>query len=205
MHDGRVTPPDRDSARPGPPAGTLVGLLADLDRLKVLAAVALGSSSPSQVVKVTDLPETDVLKALERLGASGVVVAREGGLMVETAVFADAARRDAQGRRNAEPTPESLGASPEQAAVLRNFLANGRLTQLPTSRPRRLVVLDFLAGRFEPGRRYPEKEVNQVLALLHDDVASLRRYLVDEGLMDRDQGVYWRTGGTVELTPKATP
>ena len=199
MHDEYVSPPEPPARPPGPPAGTLVGLLADQDRLRALSAVALGARSPEEVAQATSLEETAVLKALERLGASGVVVQTEAGLGVDTSVFAHAARREAETRRRAEPTPESLGATAEQAAVLKNFLSKGRLTQLPTNRPRRLVVLDFLAGRFEPGRRYTEKEVNQVLSPLHDDVATLRRNLVDEGLMDRHQGLYWRTGGTIEL------
>lgn len=199
MHDERVSDSPPPARVPGPPAGTLVGMLADRDRLKVLSAVVLGATTPAGIVQATGLEEAAVLKALERLGASGIVVQAEAGLGVDPSVFADAARRDAESRQRAEPTPESLGATPEQAAVLRNFLSKGRLTQLPTNRPRRLVVLDFLAGRFEPGRRYSEREVNQVLSPLHDDVATLRRNLVDEGLMDRQQGVYWRSGGTVEI------
>ena len=203
MHDGRMSPPDRPRAAPRPPAGTLVGLLADPDRLKVLAAVVLGARTPAEVARDSGLEETDVLKALERLGASGVVVQQDGGLGVDPSVFAHAARRDAEARRSAEPTPESLGATREQAAVLKNFLSDGRLTQLPTNRARRLVVLDFLAGRFEPGRRYSEPEVGQVLSRLYDDVAAARRCLVDEGLMDRDRGVYWRSGGTVEVAAES--
>jgi len=34
---------------------------------------------------------------------------------------------------------------------------------------------------------------------LHPDHAALRRYLVDEGFLERAGGIYWRTGGTVEL------
>jgi hypothetical protein len=59
-------------------------------------------------------------------------------------------------------------------------------------------VLDRLAQLFEPGERYPETEVNRRLRGAHDDVAALRRYLVDVGFLSRDGGVYWRTGGTVE-------
>jgi hypothetical protein len=47
--------------------------------------------------------------------------------------------------------------------------------------------------------RYPEREVNALLAAWHPDVAALRRYLVDEGLLTRDAGVYWRSGGYVEV------
>jgi hypothetical protein len=84
--------------------------------------------------------------------------------------------------------------------VLRAFLdADGRLRSVPAKHSKRLVVLDHVARVFEPGLRYPEVEVNALLRAFHDDVAMLRRYLVDEGFLDRDHGVYWRTGGTVVL------
>ena len=55
-----------------------------------------------------------------------------------------------------------------------------------------------MARTFEPGHRYPEHEVNDVLRTFWPDYAALRRYLVDEGFLDRADGVYWRAGGTVE-------
>jgi hypothetical protein len=59
-------------------------------------------------------------------------------------------------------------------------------------------VLDWLAQRFEPGRRYSEETVNLVISRVHPDTAALRRYLVDDGLLSREGGVYWRSGGTFE-------
>ncbi|MFC7573598.1 DUF2087 domain-containing protein [Klenkia terrae] len=78
-------------------------------------------------------------------------------------------------------------------------MREGRLTSIPAHRGKRLVVLDHLVRVFEPGVRYPEREVNALLAVWHPDTAALRRYLVDEGLLSRDAGVYWRSGGTVEV------
>ncbi len=77
-------------------------------------------------------------------------------------------------------------------------MPNGRLEQMPAKRSRRLVVLDQVARTFEPGHRYPEREGNDVLRTFWPDYAALRRYLVDEGFLDRADGVYWRAGGTVE-------
>jgi hypothetical protein len=54
------------------------------------------------------------------------------------------------------------------------------------------VVLGYVARRFEEGRDYEERDVNALLAELHDDTAALRRYLVDEGLLGRESGVYRR-------------
>ena len=62
---------------------------------------------------------------------------------------------------------------------------------------KRLVILDLLAQEFEPGRRYSEPMVNLMLGKWHADTAALRRYLVDEGFLDREAGEYWRSGGTV--------
>jgi len=59
----------------------------------------------------------------------------------------------------------------------------------------RLLVLEWLAMEFEPGLRYGEKEVNLTLEAFHEDRTSLRRYLVDEGFLSRENGIYWRTGG----------
>jgi hypothetical protein len=88
---------------------------------------------------------------------------------------------------------------PEQAAVLRAFFRNGRLVRVPAQRSKRLVVLDRLARDFELGVRYPESEVNQILLGYYPDYAALRRYLVEEDFLARESGVYWRSGGSVEL------
>ena len=82
--------------------------------------------------------------------------------------------------------------------VVGRFIKDGRLVIMPSKRSKLLLVLDHLAQEFELGVTYPEKEVNERLLRYHDDYAALRRYLVDEGFMTRDGGVYWRTGGTVE-------
>jgi hypothetical protein len=87
----------------------------------------------------------------------------------------------------------------DTAAILRSFFdADGRLVTVPARWGKRLVVLDQLAQRFEPGERYSETEVNNRLREAHVDVALLRRYLVDEGFLSREAGVYWRSGGSVD-------
>jgi len=81
---------------------------------------------------------------------------------------------------------------------LRAFVRDGRITALPAKRTRRRLLLDQVAQAFEPGRRYPEAEVDQVLKAVFDDHCALRRYLIDEQFMSRTAaGLYWRAGGTV--------
>lgn len=86
---------------------------------------------------------------------------------------------------------------PELQKVLRAFVVDGRIVSLPSKHAKRLVLLDWLAQDFEPGRRYSEQMVNLIIGRRHADTAALRRYLVDEGFMDREAGQYWRSGGSI--------
>lgn len=82
---------------------------------------------------------------------------------------------------------------------LRAYICDGRITVLPAKRGRRLLLLDRVAQAFEPGRRYPEPVVDEILKAVFDDHCTLRRYLVDEQFLSRTAaGTYWRVGGTVD-------
>jgi hypothetical protein len=84
--------------------------------------------------------------------------------------------------------------------VLQNFLTeDGHLRSLPTKHAKLLVVLDHVSQAFEPGRTYPEAEVDEILKGFHDDHAALRRYLVENEFMTREHNVYWRSGGTFDV------
>jgi hypothetical protein len=86
-----------------------------------------------------------------------------------------------------------LRATPDETKTLRSYLVDGRLATIPAQPKKRDIVLRFLLERvFIEDREYPEKEVNQRLALFHPDVAALRRYLYDAGHVDRDHGMYRR-------------
>ncbi len=78
--------------------------------------------------------------------------------------------------------------------VVRSFIRDERLVSIPARDKKRRVILRYLVERcFPEDRAYPEREVNQRLALYHPDVAALRRYLVESGLMTRAAGEYRRT------------
>jgi hypothetical protein len=95
--------------------------------------------------------------------------------------------------------PALQDALKDRDAVLRAFVrSDGSLVSIPTRIGKRLVVLDLIAQEFAVGEVYEETEVNAKLRAFHDDVAALRRYLVEEGFMDRRDGRYWRAGGTVD-------
>jgi hypothetical protein len=89
--------------------------------------------------------------------------------------------------------PEPERAERDAARVIGTFFRDGRLLSIPARQGKRLYVLRELRERcFAQDRDYPEKEVNMRLALVHPDVAALRRYLVDAKLMSRSNGIYRR-------------
>jgi hypothetical protein len=178
-----------------PTPEALCGLLAEPQRLKVYAAVVLGADAPSLVIERTGLPAKTVTAALRRLHLGGLIAIEDNQLRAEVGAFKDSVRAHAP-----EPVAEEpLDLDRQKAQVLRTFISDGRLAQMPVVRAKRLIVLEHIVASFEPGVRYSEREVNAVLRAWHADHAALRRYLIDEELMQRDAGVYWRTGGYVEV------
>ncbi len=176
-------------------AATLLGLLADDDRLRVVAALALGAHTPADVARATGLDVPTAGRALARLSTGGLVEQEGDGYRLVRERFREAFQTLDR------PAPELVesGLGEDADRVLRAFVRHGTLVSIPAVRSKRLVVLDFLAGLFEPGDVYPEREVNSRLAAFHDDVASLRRYLVDEEFLERRDGFYWRAGGTFDV------
>lgn len=182
-------------------ARELVGLLADDDRRAVFAALVLGATDLASVRARTGLELRAAAKAVQRFVDVGLVVAGDDGMLhLLGEAFALAARAEAE----RAPRSNEHDDEPEDVArVLRVFVRDGRLTSIPTVHSKRLVVLDWLSQRFEPGRRYSEKVVNLMLARVHPDTAALRRYLVDDEFLSRAEGEYWRTGGNYVPAPDA--
>lgn len=178
-------------------AGTLVGLLADDDRRRVVAAVELGARHLADVERVTDLDTTRAAKALGRLVDAGLVIELAGGLHLVGAAFQRAAREALSRPRSTEHDD----APDDVRKVLDAFVRDGRIEQVPAARGKRLVLLDWLVQDFEVGRRYSEAMVNLILGRRHADTAMWRRYLVDEDLLSREAGEYWRSGGSVPIEP----
>lgn len=69
----------------------------------------------------------------------------------------------------------------------------GPLTEFPTREKRKIVVLRHIVKRFDLNKKYTEKEINEVLKGIYPDFATVRRYLIEYGFMDRhdDGSLYW--------------
>jgi DNA-binding transcriptional ArsR family regulator len=180
---------------------TALKALSDASRLRIVGLLAEGKKmSVEELASALSLTPGTVVHHLKRLREAGLVDSqarppymdyslRIGRLSQIGQELHRMARE--QAGESTEPMEPPEWASAEAGRTLRAFFDGDRLLSIPAQHSKRLIVLRQLAENvFERKRKYPEKEVNQLLAVRHPDAASLRRYLVDEGFMTRKNSIY---------------
>jgi hypothetical protein len=175
--------------------------LADPTRLRVAGACAAGARTVPQLAAELGIAEAAVRRQLDRLVRAGLVsrTPEDGYTLRVNAIHGIGRRLGAIGADEAIVSdvlgPDGAPLPHDEGKVIRGFLRDDRLVSIPSQQKKRLIVIRYLRDRcFADDRPYPEKEVNQRLALFHPDVATLRRAMVDEGLMVRAGGIYRRPG-----------
>jgi DNA-binding transcriptional ArsR family regulator len=170
---------------------TLAKLLLDEERLKIIGCLALRPRTVREIAAELGLREGAAGRHVAGLAALGLVQPQAGEDAPQYAL--DAAGIQVIKRDLFAGEAQPPAAALDQAdRVLRNFLDGERLKEIPASHAKRQVILEWLAGKFELGVTYPERQVNEIIGRHHPDYAALRRYLVDAGLMQRADGKYWR-------------
>ncbi len=174
--------------------------LADANRLKIVGLLAQQPYSVEQLAALLQLSPSTVSHHLARLSEAGLVSARAESYYnvyrLETGSLEEMTRR----LLSQETLPSvaqgvNLGAYDQK--ILRDFLLpDGRLKSIPAQRKKLEAVLRHVAMVFKPGRRYSEKEVNELLSRFHEDTATLRRELVGYRILERQGGGgdYWLAG-----------
>jgi hypothetical protein len=171
--------------------------LADPERLAIAGALARADARADDLAASLGLPVARIRKHLNRLTTAGVARLNEDRHTYR--LDAETLRWAAEQVGPPRDAGLALGAANEdEEAVLRAFFRDGRLTEIPAKASKRRIVLERIALEFEPGVHYDERTVNAIVGRFSIDHAALRRALVDEGLLDRDHGEYWRSGGRVE-------
>ena len=75
------------------------------------------------------------------------------------------------------------------------FAPNGTLISIPVKAAKKIAVLKVIASKLSPDTKYPEKELNAIIATYHQDTAAIRRHMIEYGILERDGGsVYWVKG-----------
>ena len=175
--------------------------LADDTRLRILEMFAARDElSAPEIMARLDLSQSSVSRHLKQLFAY-VVESRAGGAnkryRLSPAQFDLTFHAVKQLLTSEGASIEQPDERAGQPGDLRRFMdRQGRITFFPVKLKDQLLILEYIAARFEPGRFYSEKEVNALISqqITFQDYVTLRRSLCDFQFLDRvrDGSRYWR-------------
>lgn len=169
--------------------------LADETRLKLLGLLANREYSVEELAAFLQLKAPTVSHHLAKLKELDLVGMRAEGNTHIYWLNAETLRNSSKGLLSSEKMAslvDDVEGDAWERKVLKDFFEGTRLKEIPASRKKRSVILRWLAKQFEPGVLYSEAQVNEIIERYHEDTAWLRRELIGEHLMQREQGVYWR-------------
>jgi hypothetical protein len=165
--------------------------LADAERLKIAGLLGVEALSTVQIAERLGMKPSEVEYHLNQLIAAGLAH-KEGNLYRLDSQELEKHTR--QILAQAHPPAPVYEGDEFEVKTLRSYLsADGTLKSIPNQHKKLMVILNHLVKNFKPGVKYPENQVNQILRHFHEDTAALRRYMVDNKLLKRESGVYWRT------------
>ena len=171
--------------------------LADANRLKIVGLLAQQPYSVEQLSAILDLRPSTVSHHLSKLARAGLVSARAESYYNIYQLEEEALQKTRLlfPQQDLSAVVENMDLDAYDRKVVEDYsLPDGRLKTIPAQRKKLEAILGFVVQVFEPGVRYSEKQVNEMLSRFHEDTATLRRELVGYGLMNRegDGGEYWR-------------
>jgi DNA-binding transcriptional ArsR family regulator len=177
---------------------TLLGffkVMADENRLRMIGMLANRERSVEEIAAELELQPPTVSHHLAKLKSLDLVTMRRDGTVHYYGLNKESLHAlSKQFLETGGPVPIAADEGDAYARkVMRAFVPDGAIRELPTSPKKRLIVLKWLVEKFDRDRKYPEKELSAIIKQFHSDYAAVRRYMIDEHLMERANGVYWRT------------
>jgi predicted transcriptional regulator len=176
---------------------TFFKALADANRLKIVGLLAQQPYSVEQLAAMLHLRPSTVSHHLSKLSEAGLVSGRTESYYNVYELESEALRGIAQSLLSNETLP-AVAATVDTNAYSRKILGDfllpdGSLKSIPAQRKKLEAVLQHIAHGFEPGKRYTEQQINDILSRFHEDTATLRRELIGYHILARAGGEYWMT------------
>lgn len=169
--------------------------LGDRSRLQILKSLAQEDMDVERLAGRLGLSESTVCFHLKKLEQARAVSGRKEQYYRVYALNRELFRPSMLELLEERSDQAELQERREEAyrrQVVAAFLSGGRLKTIPAQRKKRRIILEELARAFAYDRAYPEREVNLILSEYHEDFCTLRREMVGERLLARENGVYWR-------------
>jgi predicted transcriptional regulator len=177
---------------------TFFKALADANRLKIVGLLAEKPYSVEELAALLRLKPSTVSHHLARLSEAGLVQARAESYysvyQLDQSVL-EAKARSMFSHQELSSVLADVDADAYDNKVIKDYSRrDGSLKTIPSQRKKREAILRYVVKAFEAGKRYSERQVNEILSRYHEDTATLRRELVGFGLMQREGGggEYWR-------------
>ena len=167
-------------------------LLGNAERLKIAGMLGVEGLSATQLSERMHLPFEAVQAHLDMLLEAGLIRLQGEAYVLESKTLEYLSRQVLAQSQPRNRMEEFEGDDYERKVLKDYFAPDGTLKSIPTQQKKLLVILRYMVKIFEPGQRYPEKQLNEMLRRFYGDTAALRRYMVDSRLMAREKGVYWR-------------
>ena len=174
---------------------TLLKLLADETRLRIINILAEGDSYVELIATKLELTPATVCYHLKKMEAAGMVNCSRAQFYIIYSLNGDIFDRPL---RDLLITGDKTVDKEEayEREVISTFFKYGRLTRLPAPRKKQEIVLAEISKNFEIGRTYDEPEVNEIIHRYYDDHCIIRREMIACGLMKREHETYWKVGDT---------
>ena len=172
--------------------------LADPSRLKIVGLLARQPCTVEQLAALLNLRASTVSHHLGFLKHVGLVSAQAEGYynvyQLEEKALQDKSRRLFSPAELSTAIRDVDMEAYDHKVIADFSLPDGSLKEIPAQRKKLEIILRHVVQVFEPGTRYTEKQVNEMLKKFHTDTATLRRELVGYHLMQRQGGggEYWR-------------
>ena len=186
----------------------LLKAMADRSRLRIIGLISDRERTVKDLAELMELKEPTVSSHLSILKELGLVEMR---VEKNSHYYRYRAEDIHSILKMLKPKPFDSDAEYEasddfERNVLNHFIVDGKLKEIPVQQKKLLVILKFLAKRFDPGIQYTEKRLNEILKQYHPDCATIRRMFIGHKFMARRNGLYWvleaETQQSVELTEK---
>lgn len=172
--------------------------LADKSRLQILKSLALEDMYVERLAERLSLTPATISFHLKKLSEVGAVTSYKTQYYTMYSLCRDTFKVSILSILAEQSDEAEIQARREQEyrqKVLDAFFEYGKLKSIPAQRKKERIVLEEIIKAFEPGRIYSEREVNIIIADYNDDFCTIRRDMISEKLMNRDERGYWREDG----------
>lgn len=167
--------------------------LSDRSRLQILKSLAIEDMYVERLAQRLDLTPPTISFHLKKLAEAGAVTGTKNQYYTVYSLNRElfkGSMLDIILEESDEASQQQQREEEYRRKVIESFFEGGKLKSIPAQRKKERIILERIAECFEAGRDYSEREVNIIIADFHDDFCTIRRDMIAEKLLSRENGVY---------------